>query len=57
METDEVHDIGLEQTKKGLAIMADKYPKHMNDMINENFDAITGDVLLQCIVFGDVIYG
>lgn len=41
----------------GLRRMADKYPKHFDNFMQENEDAITGDVFLQCVVFGEVIYG
>jgi hypothetical protein len=41
----------------GLKIMAQKYPRHFADLVNENDDAITGDVYLQCCLFGSVIYG
>ena len=43
--------------QKGLDVMAEKFPRHFSNMMDENGDAITGDVLLQCCVFGDVIYG
>jgi hypothetical protein len=43
--------------KRGVKIMAQKYPQHFSDMMRESFDATTGDVLLQCAVLGDVIYG
>jgi len=31
--------------------------KHLMDMINENDDAITADVILQTVFFNDVIFG
>jgi hypothetical protein len=43
--------------KEALQIMADKYPRHFNDMINENDDADTGDVLLQLCCFKTLVYG
>src|SRR5947208_2364463 len=43
--------------QKGLEIMAAKYPYHFGNFIAEEYDAITGDVFLQCCLFGDVIYG
>tara|TARA_R100000995_G_scaffold41700_1_gene19410 strand:+ start:353 stop:859 length:507 start_codon:yes stop_codon:yes gene_type:complete len=49
--------LNRESLVKGLQVMHDKCRRHFNDMINENGDAITSDVLLQCAVFGDVIYG
>lgn len=49
--------LDLEAINKGLEVMANKFPRHFADMINENGDATTGDVLLQCCLFGDLIYG
>lgn len=49
--------IDLEAIKKGLTVMAEKYPKAFADFINENDDAETGDIFLQCICFGEAIYG
>lgn len=42
---------------RGLQIMSEKYPKHFADFLAENDDADTGDVFLQCSLFGDVIFG
>lgn len=47
-------DVELQQ---GLQRMARKYPRHFADFMAENDDAITGDVFLQCVVLGEVIYG
>lgn len=41
----------------GLGIMADKYPNHFGDLLSENDDADTHDVLLQCALFGETIFG
>ena len=49
--------LDLNAIKKGLQIMAEKYPRHMGDFLNENDDADTGDVFLQCCLFGEAIYG
>lgn len=43
--------------RTGLKVMAEKYGSHFADMIQENGDATTADVFLQCCVFGDLIYG
>lgn len=43
--------------EEGLAVMAKKYPKHFGDLISENDDADTGDVFMQCCVFGEIVYG
>jgi hypothetical protein len=42
---------------KGLELMAEKSPNHFADLLNENDDAITHDVLMQYIVLGDIVYG
>ncbi len=49
--------IDLAAITKGLVAMAEKYPRHFGDFIAENDDAETGDVFLQCICFGETIYG
>lgn len=41
----------------GLTVMREKAPRHFADFINENDDAVTGDVFLQCCLFGEVVYG
>lgn len=45
-----------QRIETGLKLMATMYRKHFNDIIDENDDAITGDVLLQCCLFGEIIY-
>lgn len=49
--------LNLETIATGLRVMADKYPWHFANFINDNYDAETGDVFVQCCVFGDIIYG
>ena len=56
-DEDEPKRLDLDAIKKGLQIMAEKYPRHMSDFLNDNDDAETGDVFLQCCIFGDAIYG
>ena len=43
--------------QRGLQIMSEKCPQHFADMMSESGDATTGDVLLQCCVLGDIVYG
>ena len=45
-----VYELGKEQLSRGLQIMRERHPRHWQD-------AVTGDVFLQCCLFGDVIYG
>ena len=46
----------LDSIKKGLQIMARDCPRHYTDFIQENSDAITGDVFVQCCIFGEITY-
>lgn len=46
-----------EKLRQGLQLLADKWPHHMADVLEENADAITGDVIIQCALFNDIIYG
>lgn len=55
--TGKEYSVTLGRMKLGLADMARKFPKHSSNFINENEDAETGDVFLQCCIFGDLIYG
>ena len=41
----------------GLQILTDKYSYHFQNFIMDNADAETGDVFLQCCLFGDLVYG
>ena len=55
--TSDVFRLDLMSLGRGLDVLATKYPRHFADLINENTDAITADVLLQCCLFGELIYG
>ena len=56
-ESQAVFRVNQEKLTSGAATMAEKFPRHFSDMISENDDAITHDVFLQSVIFGDVIYG
>ena len=43
--------------ERGLALMGTKYPQHMADFLQENDDATTGDVFLQCCLYGEILLG
>jgi hypothetical protein len=52
----DVSRLDLKSIRRGLEDLATKYPRHFADLVNENTDAITADVLLQCCLFGELIY-
>lgn len=49
--------IDMPAIEKGLKVMAEKHPRHFADFIGDNADATTGDVFIQCVVFGELVYG
>jgi hypothetical protein len=49
--------LNLKAIKRGLTVMASKYPHHWGNFMRENDDAETGDVFLQCCLFGELVYG
>lgn len=51
------HPITLADAERGLKLMQEQYPRDYADLMEEEDDAITGDVWLQLAVFGEVIYG
>lgn len=49
-------NIGLQQLQNGLNILAAKYGRHFGDLLNENDDANTHDLFLQCVLFGEEVF-
>jgi hypothetical protein len=56
-DEDEGAILDLGSVERGLRVMLEKYPRHFGDFISENEDAETGDVFLQCSLFGKIQYG
>lgn len=54
---DPAKPLNLETMKTGLKVMSEKYPRHFRNLVDENEDAETGDVFLQCCLFGEIVYG
>jgi hypothetical protein len=53
----QILELRLEGVAQGLEVVAKYYPRHFADLVNENGDAITANVLLQSCLFGEVIFG
>jgi hypothetical protein len=49
-------NLTLQALVEGFQILAQKYPHHAMDLLADNGDAVTGDVLVQCAIFGDIVY-
>jgi hypothetical protein len=49
--------ISKKSIARALQLMADKYPRHFGDIMQDNSDSETADVFFQLAVLGDLIYG
>ena len=51
------HILTQQKLQTGLNVLAEKYPHHLTAIVEETGDAWTADALIQCALFGDIIYG
>jgi hypothetical protein len=51
------HELTGAKVRVGLQVLATKYPHHFADLVGNNSDCTTGDVLVQCALFGEIVYG
>lgn len=50
--------ISIVDIEKGINILSEKCPNCYNDLLNDyTADMETYDALMQCVIFGDIIYG
>lgn len=56
-EVKNLHKLDRAALDRGLAVMAANYPRHFADVLDLNYDACTGDVFIQCALFGELVYG
>lgn len=49
--------VDFDREHKCWRILATKYPHHFCDILKDGGDATTGDVLIQCALFGEIVYG
>jgi hypothetical protein len=57
-ETDEkLGELTQAAMLKGLQLAVDTYPHAVSDLLSENYDAETTDIILQLVVLGEVVYG
>lgn len=57
VQPDVTKRLNMRAVAAGAAVMAEKYPEHFRNFMDENDDAVTADVFLQCCVFGEIVYG
>lgn len=53
----EKHVLLLSDVKRGLEVMAKKYSRHWQAVVEDNHDSETADVFLQCCIFREIAYG
>lgn len=49
--------LDLDKVKVGIQRMALKQPKFFAELLNGDYDSLTGDVFLQLAIFDELIYG
>ena len=56
---DNLHPCALDinSIRKGLQILSSDYRRHWKNFRTGDGDGETGDVFVQCCVFGDVVFG
>ena len=52
-----VHELDAITLDRGFYVLQKKYPWHYKALIKEEYDVETTDALLQCALFGDIVYG
>lgn len=57
IEDKETHRLDRKSLLRGAQAMADRYPGHFLNWTAGDDDAITGDIFLQCCIFGEAVYG
>jgi len=55
-ENDQPMQLTHKKLRRAIQLMGEKHPSHLQDVVEESDDAITGDVLLQLALFGELIY-
>jgi hypothetical protein len=50
------HIITRTNLLNGLKVLADKFPQVFADVVDDNVDAATADIFLQCVCFGEEKY-
>jgi hypothetical protein len=57
-ETDDVlGKLNLAALQPGLKSMHEIAPRHYDNLLKDDCDAITGDVFIQCCLFNEIVYG
>lgn len=55
--SDEKFSLRWDMIVEGSKVFANDFPRHYQDFVGDNDDAVTADCWLQCVCLGDVVYG
>lgn len=50
------YELNRQNIQQGLQLMAQHYPEHLGNLLDEQYDAYTGDLLLQLSLLGEERY-
>jgi hypothetical protein len=58
-DTGRLYHLTSDKVLRGIQVIANRYPRHLGAVLGDSSkqDAETGDVLIQCALFGEVRYG
>lgn len=51
-----VHTINRPDFERAVALLAEKFPQHFAELVEENADRVTGDLIVQLAIFGEDKY-
>ena len=57
IEEEKEYKISLKDIIKGFKIVMLNYPRHYANIMEENGDYYDADAVIQCAVFGNIVYG
>lgn len=56
-DDEETHVLTLDDIKNGFVIVMAKYPGMFNAIVEETGDLYDADAVIQCAIFGEIVYG
>jgi hypothetical protein len=56
-DSEETYKLDRPALERGLQVMADKHPASFGRFMNDDYDSTTGDIFIQCCLFGEMKYG